>query len=275
MNKDLYLGYSDSELAESPYALFFKPEVAPLSAEAREAILMGPLAAEMFPGLEEANRLIQDKGGKVGTGFTVTDQGETRVFDTTAMPNVTPAMWDWWFAWHGDDAQKYKLWHPRAHVDVTWADGKGNIGAYLGRTSQVVEYIGARRLRGSIRFVAPSDLGIDQNALTGNGEVCICGRIGPVSPKIDAGWLVHHIFPIAGGSEMRSYFWLGGPHISSRSGNPLATSAIRAAAKVAPAATNVPAAELLVHCAQEMSHLASILPEIYAEFCGTAQEAAE
>lgn len=270
-----YLGYSDDDLAVSPFAKHFRPELAPLSEAAREAILMGPQAIELFPGLEKAEKLISSRGGKVDTGYAVTAKGETRVFDTTPMPNVTPAMWEWWFAWHGDNAQKYKLWHPRAHVDVSWADGKGNIGEYVGRTSQVVEYIGSTRLLGSIRFMPPGALGIDQGSLAEKGEVCICGRIGPVTPAVDAGWLVHHIFPVVGGSQMRSYFWLSGPHIAARNGNSLATATIRAAAKVAPAATQVPATDLLVHCAQEMSHLASILPKIYAEFGEAKKEAAQ
>jgi hypothetical protein len=44
------------------------------------------------------------------------------LFVLTQMPKVTPAMWDWWFAWHGSEAQRYKLWHPRAHISSKWAD---------------------------------------------------------------------------------------------------------------------------------------------------------
>jgi hypothetical protein len=39
----------------------------------------------------------------------------------------------------------------------------------------------------------------------------------------------------------------------------------RVAAKFAPLTGNM-AMELLVHCAQEMNHLAAILPELYASF---------
>jgi hypothetical protein len=276
--RSLYLGYSAADLAQSPYARFYKPETAPLSAAAREAVTVGALPHELFAGLEDAPKLVAARGGQVETGFTVCPDGETRVFDTTPMPRVSPAMWSWWFAWHGSEAARYKLWHPRAHVHVAWADGAGERDHYVGRTSHVIEYIGATRLKGAIRFVAPSSLGIDEAALAKAGAVCICARIGPQAPAIDAGWLLHHIFPVAGGSEMRSYFWLGGRHIAARSGGAFSSALVRGAAKLFPQATRVPATDLLVHCAQEMSHLAGILPDIYAAFGGQnapRQEAAQ
>jgi glyoxylase-like metal-dependent hydrolase (beta-lactamase superfamily II) len=32
------------------------------------------------------------------------------------MPGVTGAMFEWWMGWHYMEAQRYKLWHPRAHI---------------------------------------------------------------------------------------------------------------------------------------------------------------
>jgi hypothetical protein len=273
--RSLTLGYSAADLARSPYARFYKPDIAPLSASAREAVTVGALPHEVFAGLEDAARLVAARGGQVETGFTVCPDGETRVFDTTPMPRVTPAMWNWWFAWHGNEAARYKLWHPRAHVHVAWADGEGERDHYVGRTSHVVEYIGATRIRGSIRFVPPSSLGIDEAALKKDDSVCICARIGQVAPAIDAGWLMHHVFPVAGGSEMRSYFWLGGRHVASRGGGAVASSLLRGFAKLFPQAARVPATDLLVHCAQEMSHLAGLLPDIHAAFAGRGAERQE
>ncbi len=265
-NRNLCLGYSSTDLANSAYAGFFNSDMAPLPEAVREAVLTGPIAQELMPGIGAVQSFVKDRSAGIDTGFTYCSDGETRVFDLTKMPGVSPEMWKWWFAWHGSEDLRYKLWHPRAHVSASWADGKGETGDYVGRTSYVVEYIGAELLHGAIRFVRPSTLGIDEEELARSGAIAICARIGPQSPAIDAGWLVHHVYPVSGGSEMRSYFWLGGRHISSRSGNGLATGLIRLMAKVFPKATRVPAAELLVHCAQEMGHLASILPGLYGEF---------
>ncbi len=56
---------------------------------------------------------------------------------------------------------------------------------------------------------------------------------------------------------------MGGPYIGvRRGGNRLADSVIRPIA-----AHQLPdPRDLLVHCSQEMNHLAGFLPEIYAEF---------
>lgn len=262
----LHPGYSAVEMAKSPYARFFRPEMAPLPAHVREAILTGPVAPELTPGLEAAPALVSARDWQTGTALSFCPDGEVRVFDRTEMPNVTPAMWDWWFAWHGSEALRYKLWHPRAHVDVGWKDGRGDLEHYVGRTSHVVEYIGSTRLSGAIRFVAPSSLGIDETALEASGAVAICARIGPADMPLEAGWLLHHIRPVPGGSEMRSYFWLGGRHLASRSGGAFSSGLLRRTAKLFPKATSVPAVELLVHCAQEMNHLAGILPDVYEAF---------
>lgn len=262
----LSLGYSAAELAESPYARFFRPQMAPLGEAVREAVAIGGQAPELFPGFERAGALIAEQGGAVATGYTICPDGEVRVFDQTRMPGVTPAMWDWWFAWHGSEAQRYKLWHPRAHVDVKWADGQGSLGTYVGRTSHVVEYIGAKKIAGAIRFVRPEAIGIDETPLARHGAIAICARIGAASPAVDAGWLVHHVYPTADGSEMRSYFWMGGRHIAARGGNPVVSSLLRVATKIFPALAEISPTDLLVHCAQEMGHLAALLPDIHAEF---------
>lgn len=175
-------------------------------------------------------------------------------------------MWEWWFGWHGSEAQLYKLWHPRAHVHVQWADGRNDWAGYVGRTSQVVEYVGDHRLHLAIRFVAPASLGLDEARLARGSEVTICARASMAGTAMETGWLVHHVRPVAGGAQMRSRFWLGGGNIRPRGLPGVAGAWIgRVAARLVPLPDNM-AAQLLVHCAQEMNHLAAILPELHAAF---------
>ncbi len=265
-NDRIYLGYSDSELASSPYARFFKPDMAPLPAHVREAIAVGLQTVDLMPPIESAPDLQGAGYWPVETGVTISPDHAVRVFVLTHMPGVTPVMWDWWFAWHGSEAQRYKLWHPRAHMHAAWADGRADLNEYIGRTSRVVEYVGNQRLNLGIRFVHPASLGLDEARLTRDGEVAICARGSMAGTPMETGWLIHHVRPVSGGSEMRSRFWLAGSNIRPRSmPGPVGALLGRVAAKLAPLTSNM-AVELLVHCAQEMNHLAGILPELYATF---------
>lgn len=267
MSKDgLYLGYAAQDLATSPYARFFKPDLAPLPEHVKEALSTGAQAHELLPPVDTAKTLEAPGYWPVETGFTITPDRAVRVFVLTQMPGVTPAMWDWWFAWHGSEAQRYKLWHPRAHVHVAWEDGRSDLTSYVGRLSKVVEYVGPTRLNLTIRFVPPATLGLDEKALAARGEVAICARGGLAGNPMETGWLIHHVRPVPGGSEMRSRFWLAGDNVRPRGiSGPLGAMLGRAAARLAPF-SSTQAAELLVHCTQEMNHLAAILPALYAEF---------
>jgi hypothetical protein len=220
-----------------------------------------------MPGVEFAAQLQKSGYMPVETGYTLAADKSARVSVLTNMPGVTPAMWDWWFAWHGSEAQRYKLWHPRSHVHVAWEDGLEDLGTYVGRTSQVVEYIGSTRMDLKVRFVPPGSLGVSEHLLREKGEVAICARTSIGGLPFDAGWLIHHVRPVPGGAEMRSRFWIAGDNIELRGiSGPVGRLLARTAALFNP---DVPrtAVNILVHCAQEMNHLAAILPEIYEKFC--------
>jgi hypothetical protein len=264
--KTLHLGYNADELATSPYAAFFQPDLAPLPVHVTEAILVGGQAHELFPSIKQAPELLTPGDWPVETGYTISTDGSMSVFVLTDMPLVTPAMWGWWFAWHGSEAARYKLWHPRAHVDVRWSDGRNDLDYYIGRTSNVVEYVGAESLRLTIRFVPPASLGIDEQKLFANGEVAICARGGIAGTPMETGWLIHHVRPVQDGAQMRSRFWLGGSNVRPRGMPGTVGAGIgRTLRRLQPLTSNM-AADLLIHCAQEMNHLAAILPALYETF---------
>ena len=262
----LYLGYSPEELTHSPYAGFFNAHMAPLPDHVKEAISIGPVAYELMPGVKDAHRLQSEPRWHYETAYSHAPDGSSQVFVLTHMPRVTPAMWDWWFGWHGSEAQRYKLWHPRAHIHAAWSDGRSDLPTYVGRTSNVWEYVGAGRLHLTIRFVPPRELGLDERLLSERGEVAICARGGMAGTPVETGWLIHHVQPAPGGSIMRSRFWLGGSNIAPRKGSGLAGRVVGGLASRFATLPKDQAPDLLVHCAQEMNHLAAILPDIYAAF---------
>lgn len=264
-----HLGWSAADLATKPYARFYNPHMAPLPAHALEALTRGPVADVMLPTLKDSPAAMFGKEPVLEDAYTLTADGGMRVNILTDMPGVTPAMIDWWFGWHGDDAAKYKLWHPQAHVHVQWlaprpAGAKGR-ARYIGDTSIVDEYIGEGMIRGAIRFVEPRLLGFTGKSLDDPNEATIvCARTGLADLPVDVGYLAHHVRRTAQGSEMRSRFWFGGPHVAGR-GGPLSSVQAKLA-KTFNRFTDHDARNLLSHCAQEMQHLASFLPALYAAF---------
>ncbi len=259
------LGWSAHEIATLPYARFWNPDMADISADAHRAVANSPMAEELFPPMAQAITGIIE--AEVQNGFTVTSDGAIHVNLVTEMPGVTPAMIDWWFGWHGDSPERYKLWHPRAHVHAQWAapppSGSTGRARYVGYTSEVDEYLGSSMIRGAIQFRRPEELGlVDAAVAAGVDATAVCARTGLVDLPVDIGYLAHHVAAVPGGSVMRSRFWLGGAYLAARS------APLRAAVPVAKrlvGLTELDARALLVHCSQEMTHLATFLPALYEQ----------
>lgn len=259
------LGWSADEIATLPYARFWNPEMADISADAHRAVANSPMAEVLLPPMAEAITGIVD--AEVQNGFTVTSGGAVHVNLVTEMPEVTPAMIDWWFGWHSDSPERYKLWHPRAHVHAQWEKqpqpGSTGRARYVGFTSEVDEYLGSAMIRGAIRFRQPEELGlVDAAVAAGVDATAVCARVGLVELPVDIGYLAHHVATVPGGSVMRSRFWLGGPNVAARTP---ALRAVMPAARRLAGLTELDARALLVHCSQEMTHLASFLPALYAQ----------
>ncbi len=96
---------------------------------------------------DDAARVADEGYQQTENGYGVLEDGSYQVSVRTDMPGVTPAMWSWWFGWHGCDTRRYKLWHPRAHLSAAWKDGddtgRRGDGRYIGRWSLISEYIGS------------------------------------------------------------------------------------------------------------------------------------
>ncbi len=259
------LGWSDVDLSTKPYARFWNPVMAGITDDARRAVANSPMAEPLFPPMAKAIGAIVDS--PVQSGYTLTGSGAIHVNLLTEMPDVTPTMIDWWFGWHSDSPERYRLWHPLAHVHAQWTTppplGTTGRARYLNRTSEVDEYIGSTMIRGAIQFKEPAALGLHDPALDeGHDATAVCARIGLVDAPIDMGYLVHHVTSVPGGSVMRSRFWIGGPNLAARS------TRLRAAVPVARRIvqlTELDARALLVHCSQEMTHLAGFLPALYEQ----------
>lgn len=262
MSREKYLGYQKADF-ELPYAKFFDKTVLPMPSEV--AAQQQRLSSGSIPALSEiAHFLMQDGYAPTEIGYTLEKTGEQRIAVLTKMPNVTPPMWDWWFGWHGCSDSRYKLWHPKAHVSAAWQDGKNDL-AYVGRTSQIQEYIGKKLEKANIQFLDPQVLGFSKTYLDRSDDaVVIVARLGLTAFPLNFGYLIHQIRKTADGAEMRSRFFVGGAHIALRAENFIAKKLWSVVAKIYRLPEQQ-AVDLLSHCSEEMNHIAKFLPQLYQE----------
>jgi hypothetical protein len=237
-----------------------------------ESLQKGELPNSDVLSRREINRLLDPGYLPVETGYANLADGTGHVAVLTEFPNATGEMIDWWFAWHGLETERYKLWHPQAHLFCqmrhtrTLTSGSDTRKAYLGNTSYVDEYVGPTIHRLAISFQEPRVFGLDENRFRESGvSTAICARVGFSDRPVDTGYLVHLIRETAKGCEMRSRFWIGETHLRLLpDGNPIDRILSTRFARNRMIPTRL-CRDLLVHCAEEMNHLATFLPALFAQ----------
>jgi hypothetical protein len=241
-----------------------------------EALNIGAQAPELLEGMEMLPTMLDAGYQPIETGYVRGQDGSIRVAVLTPMPGCTPEMWDWWFGWFGGDSLRFKLWHPRAHLFAAWEDGdvsgdgtndwRTGQDRYVGRTVFVDEYIGSNLIEETIKFLPPEDLGLSAAALDGGGQqTAICARLGWSRHSLDVGYMVHNVRRTEMGCEMRSRYFIGGSLVEVMSTPGFIRQGASAISRLLLHPPPRMASELMVHCAQEMAHLASFLPDLYRE----------
>lgn len=272
MSKTIYLGMRPGDLDNKRYAKYWNLRMGSMQPPAQQAILHGTEAAALGFATAETNQLLEDGYLPLENGYTRLNTGEVFATVLTKMPGVDERMIDWWFGWHYLEHERYKLWHPRAHVangaqrmiadDTSLSDRE----KYLSNPNYVTEYIDNRLQRVTITFAEPSTyLDVSRFRRENIGTV-ICGTIAFRKAPVKFGVLMHLIRRTDHGCEMRSRFWLGNLSIQAWSpSHPFN----RMLGSNQVARYSLPLAmgrDLLVHCAMEMNHLASFLPALYEEY---------
>jgi len=270
MSNKKNVGYSPEDFKKS-YGKYYDETIAALAPHVQYALEHAPFPAGSLPPFSEVTYLENEGYTDLETGFSVEADGSIYAAILTAMPGVTPEMWDWWFGWHGSQDSRYKLWHPKSHVSAVWEDGKTD-DAYIGRNSIIEEYIGDEFTDGLIQFKSPTEFGFSFDAVKDPSKaVYVCARLGHSKLPIDFGYLVHQVRAVEGGSEMRSRFWMGGKYTIVRKEGifaELGTSFLQKQ-KLLPAGFG---REIVTHCSEEMTHLAAFLPKLYSEINQTIEK---
>ena len=246
--------------AERNSALYKYFELPMVEADpAKYASVKEPMDPAKAQGPFEMNKLF-DPGYLPGElGYCRLPGGGATLANLTDMPGVTPEMFDFWFAWHGVEPMRYKIWNHDQHYYCKTRNMEKALDKslslkerYWDTVHDVEEdcFMGKEKI--VINFRNPADIGFDPEKLkTFDGTIVCAGN--EQSPTI----MCHFVRPTATGCELRTRFWMG---YCVKDGKPFQMIPPEVPFPLEPVEA------LLRHNIKEFTHLASILPRVYEEF---------
>ncbi len=249
------------------YYHFFEREMTPPDPALMEKALKGPIDPKDALPLEDMNRLFEPGYMKEEVGYCILEDGTGYMASKVAMPGVTAEMFDWWFAWHGLDNLRYKIWDNEDHYkaecqqpEIASNRALSFKERYVNTVHYIEEDLGAGVDTAYLHFMDPKEFGFDASKIGTDACATIActrsfmgGKPGEVDP---AHSMVHFLREVDGVMELRSRSWLGR---TIKDGKPFRS--IPEGVRLPEIAPKM----LLLHCIKEFSNLAAILPQVYAE----------
>ena len=256
-----------------PYAKYFnKPPAAP--AQADMAAMWNPMNPFMALPIEQIGNLLEPGYLPIESGWCVLPNGTGYIANHVKMPGVTIDMINWWFAWHGLEDLRYKIWWPDGcfAASVSDIDRKKILDPSYsihdktwGRTHHLVKDIGPGPDYIACSYLRPAeDIGIDMSKfdpktmtiMAANGVALTVNPQGLEDIHKKALFLCHFFREIPGGVEARGRFYIGCKYLD------------KVPYKILPPGIVIPeiaSKAMGFHNVLEYANLASFLPELYAE----------
>lgn len=247
------------------YAKYYDLSITPIPPD-KVAILEGnPMAAADMLPITRMSDLFLPGYLQVESGYGIAANGTGYVANLTHMPGVTPGMFEWWFAWHGLDDLRYKIWDPEDHFYARQQMPEKVLNPDVpmrektwGTVHHVLEDIGAGPDKLILNFLYPRQLGLDEEKVGTDAcatIMCANGH-GPTPGEGVAAMMLHFVRELSDGIELRTRFWIGYGLTDGK------------IAKLVPDNIQIPVEVpqgLFAHNLKEFGHLAKILPNVYNE----------
>jgi phloretin hydrolase len=221
---------------------------------------------------EDINDLLEPGNFDVETGWGMLDNGAGYIAVRHLMPGITVEMVEWWFAWHGLEPLRYKIWYPPCHLDIAVEDVARrkildptlpNTAKFRHVIHHVTENVGMGVEHVDIHFLRPEEMGFDMSRFKAPAVGTMVGGFGfsviehqppgvPPAPAI----MCHFIREVDGGIEWRTRFWMG---YTILDGKPVC---------LLPPGVRIPEEApygLANHNVHEYGRFKALLPLIYAE----------
>ena len=257
MKPDHLVPISEEEKKSPLYKWFLRPMTPPAPVKYAAAAAPADGSLGLLP--YDMNRLFEPGYLPLEAGFCNLPDGGGMLANLTDMPGVTVEMFDWWFAWHGLEPLRYKIWNHEDHYycltrnpEISEDKSLPMKKRYWDTVHDVREDVGLGLERIAINFRDPADIGFDPALLKDFAGTIVCAG-NDHNPVI----MCHFVRPTERGVELRTRFWMG---YSVIGGKPV---------KVIPDGMQfplIPVQALLAHNIKEFTNLAAILPELYAEY---------
>lgn len=249
------------------YYKYFEQEMAPAPPEKYGLMLRGPLAPDKVLPFSERNRLFEPGYFDEEIGWSVLPDGTGYVSNLTKMPGVTTEMFDWFFAWHGLNNLRYKIWDPEDHYEAVTQNRIKVLDPDLtykerlwDTTHEILEDTGMGPERIVINFKYPGNVGFDASKIgTDACSTIVCGKgYGKGLPPFATPHtlMAHFVREIEGGIELRSRFWMGWTYENGKDVKKI---------KDGDRFPDIAPMSLALHNVKEFTNLAAILPSLYAE----------
>ena len=234
------------------------------------AIEAGPINPAMALPLDQIDRLLDPTPLAVETGWCMMPDATAFVAVRTEMPGVTAEMIDWWFDWHPRESLRYRVWHPAAHkANAVDLPAHSAAKAHWGTVHHPVEDVGTGEVKARIAFYPPSRLGFGSDALDDpNVGTVVCGFVGDQQMHSNHSVMAHVWLNADDGLVLRSAFWLGAamrPDLPGPLGDLAGRLINRPLVRRRVLPEGLPEG-LALHCAQEYTNIAALLPELFRRF---------
>ncbi len=245
--------------------LFYKP-LEKVDPQLLDILKKSPVKPEQITSIYQRNDILKPGYLEVENGYAKMDDGSGCAATKIEMPDVTPEMIEWWFAWHGLKSLRYKIWCPTDHYEahVREEDLSRRLDQSLslkernwGTTDIVTENVGGGPQTMCLAFLSPEDFGYDP-ALIANADVIVSANVSDAKTGAPLICFSHVIRKIEKGIEYRSHYWQG--YNINAKGEP---EAVAIPDGGFPMEVMKSAAE---HSLTEYSNLAVLLPQLYDKY---------
>ncbi|MCH5197358.1 MAG: hypothetical protein J1E34_00500 [Oscillospiraceae bacterium] len=204
------------------------------------------------------NDILSDENLQKDIGYKKLADGSYLVSMICPMQGITPEMIEWWFWWHPQADERYRVWFPNEHYGISYSKknldyfSQDDYSEFRNNTHYPTERIGKIKMPLRIDFVAPEEFGFSKNIMDKNDiPLIVCGHVGAIKGLVWHTEMAHIFKKTDAGLLLISRFWIG-----KTLKNPLLRKLIL---------TEKTAKGMAEHCCIEYRNLAEILPVLYSQ----------